>query len=47
MLQMVLYGAQSLVDKRPSNTTVASLWNIKSVTLGSIALVAILVCSYS
>ena len=47
MLRMVLYGAQSLVDKKPLNTTVASLWNIKSVTPGSIALIAIFVCSYS
>jgi hypothetical protein len=47
MLRTVLYGAQSLVDKKPSNTTVASLWNIKSVTPGSIALVAIFVCFYS
>ena len=46
MLRTVLYGAQSLVDKRPSNTTVASLWNVKSVTPGSIALVAVFVCFY-
>ena len=43
MLRTILFGPRSLDNRKPSKSTVAYLWGVKSVTPGSIAFVAVLV----